>query len=254
MSKPTIIIVHGSWHAPAHFDRLIGVLGTKHGYKCIPVDLPSMRGTHLPPATLTDDSNAIRSAILSELDEAGNDVILLAHSYGGAPTTNSPKGLDHKSRTAQGKSTCVREVLFIAAFPLPLGVTFIGYTNNGKPAPLHDLSQDPNFAYVHDPVHYFYNTCTPEDQESAKALLRPQSWAAYEEKTTYASHMDFDTGYLVCERDQAIPAEFQRKMIQEREAESGRKMEVESLEADHSPFLCKVEEVAGWVVGHAEGK
>ncbi|KAK3048183.1 hypothetical protein LTR09_010522 [Extremus antarcticus] len=62
MSLPTIVLVHGSWHSPEHFGPLINNLQS-HGYKCVPVALPSTQSPDLPPSTLGDDTTAIRDTV-----------------------------------------------------------------------------------------------------------------------------------------------------------------------------------------------
>lgn len=142
MSKPTLVLVHGSWHSPLHYDGLIKDLET-HGYKVVPVSLPSTQSPGLPPASLTDDTSAVRIAVLSGLD-AGNNVVVIAHSYGGTPANNALKGLEVNSRKADSASTAVTAIASLCAIPTPAGSTFRDNLG-GQPAPIHDLSRDANF-------------------------------------------------------------------------------------------------------------
>src|SRR5690242_14165031 len=105
MTKPTIVAVHGAWHSPECWQPLTEILQT-HGYSVRAVALPSVvdEGAQ-PPSDPRDDIAAVREAILAVLE--GSDVLVVPHSYGGIPTTSAVKGLDRKSRLAQGKATSV---------------------------------------------------------------------------------------------------------------------------------------------------
>ena len=82
-SRPSLVLVHGSWHSPKHYEPLVKVL-EKQNFKCVPVSLPSTQSEDKSPATLSDDSSVVRKAVVGELD-AGNNVVVIAHSYGGVP-------------------------------------------------------------------------------------------------------------------------------------------------------------------------
>ena len=144
MSKLALVLVHGSWHCPEHFGPLVEVL-EGHGYKCVTVALPSTQSPELPPATLEDDTAAVRYAVMSELDQ-GNNVVVVAHSYGGTPANNALKDLDSKSRSSAGASTSVLALAFLCAIPYPANVSFVKGLG-GKPAAIHDLRTE-DFAWV----------------------------------------------------------------------------------------------------------
>lgn len=57
------------------------------------------------------DSLHIREKILEELDNKGNDVVLVVHSYGGLCGTNACEGLAKKDR--EGKNTSVLGVVYL---------------------------------------------------------------------------------------------------------------------------------------------
>lgn len=263
MSKPTLVLVHGSWHSPQHFGPIIQDLEA-HRYKCVAVSLPSTQTPDTPPATLTDDTNAVRTAVVSELD-SGNNVIVVAHSYGGAPANNALKDLSTDSRTASGHNTSVLAIAFLVAIPVPVGMTFLQMLG-GKPHPLHDL-RTPDFAWVGPPgpQHYFYNDMDPSKAEKWAAMLRQQSWPAYCEETSYAAYMEIPCFYLRCTKDQAFPHEAQGVMLEAVEAAGGRMRQetigessfvsirmkfvwwietrdlltIDIVEADHTPFIGK---------------
>jgi pimeloyl-ACP methyl ester carboxylesterase len=49
------------------------------------------------------DDAALIAKVAEELADQGKDVILIGHSYGGVPISQSPKGLVKEERKAQGK-------------------------------------------------------------------------------------------------------------------------------------------------------
>ena len=244
MSKPTLVLVHGSWHCPQHWDPLIKVL-EEQGYKCATVGLPSTQSPDLPPANLTDDTTAVRKAVLVELER--NNVVVVAHSFGGCPTNNALEDLDHASRTRDGASTAVLAIAFIASIPLPQGLSFLQILG-GKPGAIHDLRTE-DFAWVGSPgpEHYFYNDMPPEEVKQAVDLLRPQSWLAYKEATTYAAYMDIPSAYLYCTRDQAFVPEGQKGLIGAAKEAGAKFFHEETFDVSHSPFLSKTKETADYV-------
>ena len=211
MSKPSLVLVHGSWHSTEHFDPLKTDL-EGHGFRCVPVALPSTQTPDLPPASLSDDVKAVRDAVAPEL-ESGKNVVVVAHSFGGCVANAALKGFDAQSRQAVGASTSVIAIAFIAAIPLPAGRSFLDNLG-GKPFPIHDL-RTPDFAWV-GPLgahHYFYNEMPREEADKWAAKLRQQSWHAYTEKTTYGAYMDIPCRYLSCTKDQAFPYEGQVGLV-----------------------------------------
>jgi len=145
MAKPTLFLVHGSWHCPEHYDLLIPAL-SHLGYKAAAVSLPSTQSAEDPPHTLADDTAAVREVVLRELDQ-GNDVVVVSHSYGGCPANNALEGLDRKSRTAAGHNTAVNALVFIAAVPIAVGGT-VFEAGGSKIHPAQDLSKSKYFVEV----------------------------------------------------------------------------------------------------------
>ena len=246
MSKPTLVLVHGSWHCPEHFGPLVADLENR-GYKCIGVALPSTQAPEKSAATLIDDTAAVRNTVLHELD-LGNNVVAIAHSYGGCPTNNSLHGLSAKDRAAAGFSTSVLAMAFIAAIPIPKGVSFLNYMLGGKPGPIHDL-RTPDFAWVGEPgpEHWFYNDLPTAEAKKWSDLLRQQSWGAYTEDTTYAAYKDIPCSYLYCTKDNAIPLEGQKALVAARVADGAQFGYTETVEASHSPFLSMPERTSEFI-------
>lgn len=232
---PTLLLVHGAWHCSKHFEPLIEVLNS-HGYKTVGVDCPSTNETQTR-ATLQDDSDAVRSAILRELKNA--DVLVVAHSYGGLPASDATRGLSKTARSASGHATSVVGIAYICAAVLPAGISFLTALG-GEPAALHDLSANDGFVRVADPGpgYYFYNDMPKDEAMRWASMLRPQSWAAVTDGIVqFEACTEIPAHYLFCSEDQALTIEIQRNMVATAETRSGKTFRTEELESSHSPFL-----------------
>lgn len=80
MALPTIVFVHGAWHWPGFFDKVKRIL-ERRGYKTVVLSMPSV-GRTSPVTSMEEDIAVIRTAVTMELD-AGNDVVINAHSKSG---------------------------------------------------------------------------------------------------------------------------------------------------------------------------
>lgn len=121
--KTSFIIVPGSFATVPLYDSLVAVL-REQGHDARAINLPSANdGSVLPPPTGEDDAKHIRKEITANLDsETGpSDVVVLLHSYSGVPGSSALEGLSRADRSAEGKTTAVVGVLYLASFVLPLG-------------------------------------------------------------------------------------------------------------------------------------
>lgn len=111
-------LVHGAWHGPWTFDLLRAELEGR-GYSTSVSSLPSV-GTTDPEIGLYDDGAAVR-ADLERLVDAGKEVVLVAHSYGGLATSNGVEGLSVQQRKAAGKQGGLLSHVFVAALAFDVG-------------------------------------------------------------------------------------------------------------------------------------
>lgn len=122
-SLPVLVFVPGAWHTPACFHKVIERL-ERLGYKCLSITLAAV-GRNPPITSLDEDVSAIRTVVTNEVD-AGNDVVMVMHSYGGVPANNSLKGLSKAERSKEGKNGGVIKLAMIAAFLIPEGASVQG--------------------------------------------------------------------------------------------------------------------------------
>lgn len=132
--KPVILIVHGSWHEPAHFDVQLQALRDA-GYTAHCPQLPSFGAA--PEIGLADDAARVRQELERILtpDAQGDvpDVLVYAHSYGGVVTTDAvwPK-YSKRNRTLIGKKGGVIRLIYACAFLLVPGQTLVdAFQGNG---------------------------------------------------------------------------------------------------------------------------
>ena len=121
VSRPTIILVHGSWQSPECFTLLIPRL-ERAGYSVFAPSLPSS-GASIPLESFDDDVKVIRDTVKSVLD-TGKDVVMVMHSYGGVPGCEALKGLkEEREAASNGRHSTgkVLKLIFVAAMVLPIG-------------------------------------------------------------------------------------------------------------------------------------
>lgn len=121
-NSPTIFFIPGAWHHPWIFDDVRNVLSTR-GYETDSSTLVTV-GSKNASAGVIDDAVEVRSALL-KLVEAGKEVILVAHSYGGLVASNSVQGLSADQRSANDKPGGIIMLVFLCAFVVPVGTSLL---------------------------------------------------------------------------------------------------------------------------------
>jgi pimeloyl-ACP methyl ester carboxylesterase len=129
--KPTVVIVPGSFSPPYFYNTFVSQL-TAHKYDAVVVDLPSVGGK--TAATMTDDAQAIQ-AVTSKVADEGKDIVLIMHSYGGVPGTESAHGVTKKEREALGKKGGVVALLYVTAFLVGAGKSLGSTMGEGAGVP-----------------------------------------------------------------------------------------------------------------------
>lgn len=117
-SKPSIIIVPGSFSLPEFYDAVTDRVASK-GYEIKAIRLRSTEKLQ-QPATMYDDAAAIASEVAALVDQ-GKEVILVAHSYGGVPASESIKGLAKTEDS--GKAGGIVNLAYLTAVVPELGAS-----------------------------------------------------------------------------------------------------------------------------------
>lgn len=82
---PTLVLVPGSFGKSEMYDPVVVPLRQK-GYTIHVIDPPCYPNSYVkgaPPPSMFDDAKFISEFVSKVADETGEDVVLLAHSYGG---------------------------------------------------------------------------------------------------------------------------------------------------------------------------
>lgn len=131
MPKPSILIITGSFGLPEFYDNVVDAVAAK-GYEIRALHSPSVSRNDGPrgdPPTMYDDAACIAKET-EKLTDEGKDVILLPHSYGGVPATESTKGLGKEERQKQGKKGGIVRLAYMTCLVPAVGVPAAGVLEN----------------------------------------------------------------------------------------------------------------------------
>jgi len=242
-SKPTIVVVPGSWHIPEHFEPMSALL-RKQGYLVVGVSLPSNCQTGPFSLGVTADAAVVRSTILAEV-EAGREVVVLMHSYGGIPGSAGSEGLSKTDREAKGLSGGIIKLIYMSAFVLDKGAA-LAIASSGKIASWITTYDDPSGQYwfPNDPVGALFHDVPETLAQRSIDMLRYQGLQYIYDEQTYAAWKFIPSTYILLLQDKAIPLAFQEAMSKK----EGGLWSYESIDSSHSPFLSKPDETATLVI------
>jgi pimeloyl-ACP methyl ester carboxylesterase len=223
--SPTVVLVHGAWHGPWAWSEVQAQLADQ-GVDVLTVDLPSVGEDTSALGDLDDDAAAVRAAI----DSVDGPVVVVAHSYGGAPTTQGAAGADN-----------VTHIVYLTAFMLDEGESLFGLV--GGVAPDWWLVADDGESLMPDrPDEIFFNDVSEDATRAAVEQLAPHRMAAFQAPVGAVAWRDVPTTYVICDRDNAIPVPAQEML-------AGRADNVTRLDASHSPFLSQPDALVGIIRG-----
>lgn len=246
-ANKTIVIVPGAWHIPDFFDETASHLKAA-GYNCSPVYLASL-GASPPIKDFTPDVEVVAKAI-TEAADAGQDVIVIGHSYGSVPACAAIQGLDKKSRAAANQPGGVVHKIFLCSFLIAHG-NFPLQALSGPPPHWLEVSPDGTSATCTDPHYAFYNDVPKDVQDKWAARLKPHSFGVFSSPQTYEAWRDVPSSYIYCTQDNAIPITDQKMMVEK--TAQGVDIKTVELDASHSPFLSMPETLAKTIIGLVEG-
>jgi pimeloyl-ACP methyl ester carboxylesterase len=155
---------------------------------------------------------------------------VVAHSYGGAPTTQGAAGADN-----------VAHIVYLTAFMLDEGESLFGLVGGVAPD-WWDVAEDGETLMPARPEEIFFNDVSEDATRAAVQQLAPQSMAAVKSPVTAVAWRDVPTTYVICDQDNAIPVPAQEML-------AGRADNVTRLDASHSPFLSQPDAVVGVIRG-----
>jgi pimeloyl-ACP methyl ester carboxylesterase len=258
MTSPTLVLIPGSWHKPACYDKITTLLRDQHQLKCVSIALPSTADN--PAATFKDDIDAARAAISNETTN-GRNVVVVAHSYGGMVGNSAIKGFTRGAAAATDDDTenstttgHVFGLILIAS-----GFTFTGLAFMdpflGRPPPSWRVNSDTGYAdLVTPPRELFYHDLPAEEAEYWVSQLTTQSLKSLFEggEYAYAGWQDLPAvWYIGTVEDRGLPVLAQRMTVGMARA-MGCAVEHRELQTSHSPFLSMPEETVRIMVEAVE--
>ncbi|KAF2099283.1 alpha/beta-hydrolase [Rhizodiscina lignyota] len=248
-TKPTIVFVHGSWHSPECWNKVVSLLEAQQ-FKCVAPSLPSTEGSNT--ASFEDDLNAVRNAIVAETTQ-GRDVVVVTHSFGGIVGQSAIKGLTRPKQdapsSANDTSGHVIGLVNIATAFSQTGMKSFLDGLGGKPPPSWKIDPSGFAEIVVPPRELFYHDLPEEEGDYWVSRLRKQSVKALAEggEHMYTGWMDVPVWHLTTAEDKGLPIEAQKYLIQLAK-DSGGDVTVREIASSHSPMLSRPKETADFIL------
>ncbi|KAI1820726.1 Alpha/Beta hydrolase protein [Xylaria intraflava] len=243
-NHPVILIVPGAFGTPAGFDKLAPHLD---GLQTHPGAYPSCNHPDPLNATCAADITAVRSIILSLLDQQ-RDVVILAHSYGGVVAGGAAKDLDRETRKAQDHSSAVVGLVYIAGNITLEGETLFEAVGGAYPPFIKEHTPSEGFALIRPAMDVLYNDCDPALQPAFDASVQPHALKAFETKPPAPAWADkgFDGRRLYVRTldDHCNPSFLQDAWIQKSKVD----WEVVDFKTGHMPFVSQPEALGAQIV------
>ena len=217
MHQPTeVVLVHGLWHQPAHFDRLADDL--------------RRRGTSVHVPRLHRGSLAADTAVVQEVvDGCLVRPVVLGHSYGGSVIT----GLDR-----------VRHLLYVAAFVPAAGES--GAMLGGPSALVNYAvrNNEDGSTSIHPgrAREVLYDDCSEADSAWATSLLLSQQPGHGRGVPGRIAWETVESTYVRCDQDKALSPVLQERM-------AGRCTKAVRLNSGHSPFISRPKWLTELILG-----
>lgn len=240
---PTVVFTPGAWHGTWAFDTVRSQLEAL-GYPTEAVALPSVGNTNASVG-VADDVAAL-AAKLATLADAGKDVVMVCHSYGGVVASSAVEGFGYKTRSSAGLGeNGVIMLVYMTAFAAPaqtslldaLGGEYLWWMTP-------DASGD--FITASNASQVFYADVANETLVlEAVAALEPEPARIFSDDNTYEPwNNGVEVGFFFTEQDQAIPLATQQSMASQ--FPSGYVSY--TMNSSHSPFMSMPEKVTEGVV------
>ncbi|CAN9128428.1 unnamed protein product [Alternaria alternata] len=204
-----------------------------------------------------DDAKYINDFVM-KLANDGNEVVVIAHSYGGCAATESLKNVTKKEREQQGKAGGVVRIAYLTAAVPRLGESVGQTLVSGKGAPV-DVDEN-GWMSQPDPAAVAaicFNNLTLEEGLSYVAKFGKHYSACFGDAITHPGYKDIPVSWLFAAEDLIILPEVQQTAIDVIEGSwvgterEGRKVDVTRVVCDHFPLVLdeKRKQVSEWIEG-----
>ncbi|CAI6337113.1 unnamed protein product [Periconia digitata] len=254
-TKPALVFVTGSFVMATHYEFLMEAIKTK-GYPAQVIQLKTA-GTRRPGPlpTMYDDAADINAAAAKFADE-GRDVVVVAHSYGGVPATQSLKGVTKAEREKEGKQGGVVRLAYMTALAPELGAPAgsLFFEGSGARPDLMAPGEDGWLYHTNLELsrEVCFNSLTVEKGKEVAEEFVNHSSLAFVNELTHAGYKDVPVSYLFCEDDKCVTPPIQQRVIDTIESASGRKVDITRNFSDHCPEISTPDNVINWLAGLLE--
>lgn len=231
-SKETYILVHAAWLGGWQWESVANVL-QENGHTVLTPDLPGHGSDKTTPASITMTHYV--NTLTDILDKQEKPVILVGHSFNGITV----------SRVAELRPNKVKKLVFLTAFLLPNGGSFLAAVQGVKGSKAVDnfqMSDDKTYALVkeNEIQNAFAHDIPKEAFNGAKPYIVPEPAAplTYALEITDENFGKIPKYYIECTDDRAIPIDIQRAMY------NGKVEKVFTLNSSHTPNFSQPDKLA----------
>jgi len=249
---PIIVLVHGAWHTPPNYEDYTKAL-QKQGFKVHVPHLPSCNVGLFPAASFSDDVAAVRN-VVQPLVEAGERILMVMHSYGGAIGTDAIEGLTRTERRIEGSPGGVIHLLYMCAYILQPGESIFGIFEEAGVAhlwPQFVQNFDDGSTFPIDPVQLFLGGVEQSIVDKALLHLVHHPMSAFRTKTKGSAWKKAPVTYILTQQDASVPRIYQDIMLK-KVKEQGILMKIEDYDTSHSIFITKQDKMVRAVLEAAE--
>ncbi|KAF2108728.1 Alpha/beta hydrolase fold-1 [Lophiotrema nucula] len=236
MSNPVFVLIHGAWHTPHCWTKLIPEL-QKHGYEAVAPQMPS---SATPPAKDWDqDIETIRSTVTKLAKDHGRDIIMALHSNAGMTGGTALEGLSKDECVKNGWKGGVVRLVYICGYIVPEGTQLASPGNRGMMDKDITIDFDTNLMTVApDQVKsMMYQDLSDEEVAEVAKTLNPHSFGAVCKPTWYAAWKYIPTTYVITLRDKPSTVMAAEALVKgAMESEPTKVEKVIRAESGHSPF------------------
>jgi pimeloyl-ACP methyl ester carboxylesterase len=245
-AKPSILLVQGSFQLPEVYGKLVSALEAQ-GYQVAYPPLPSLTDPDMPDftsKTLADDAAAVQLELRRLVEGDGRDVLVAMHSYGGLVGSEAiPQELTLAKRKDKGLPGGVMHLFYFAAIIIPAGQSVLSAFGDSDSS---EVKLDGRFR-IKDAARRLYHNLPPKEAEYWASKIIDQSYAVKTTKLSQSPYHHVPSTYVVCENDQAVPAQLQEMFGKSANAN------MIGIKSGHSPMLSHTDELVGLISATAGG-
>jgi pimeloyl-ACP methyl ester carboxylesterase len=229
----TYVLVHGAWHGGWCWHRVVAHL-ERAGHRVLAPDLAGLGRdrTAIETVSLASWADALHGLI----DALPEPVVLVGHSRGGILL----------SELAERCPDRIRVLVYVTAYLLEDGQSLLDFHDPNGESPVGPnllVAADNKSITIRAEIirETYYNECSDEDVVLALSLLVPEPMAplATPVHISPANFGRVPRVYIECARDRALSPAAQRRMQHWLPCR-----ERITLDADHSPFLSRPDELS----------